>query len=145
MTKEIVLALIGTLFSSTIITTLLTMLLNKRKTAAEVRQIESSTDGSVLAAQHALLEKLLERSQKLVEDNEKLQIEYGDLLVKNAELRSEIISRDAVISTLQRDTKAMRVEVHAILNRVQEIDSYLSKLDTTTTTTSTVSVSRTES
>lgn len=126
MTKEIVLALIGTLFSSTIITTLLTMLLNKRKTAAEVRQIESSTDGSVLAAQHQLLEKLLERSQKLVEDNEKLQVEYGDLLVKNAELRSEIISRDAVISTLQRDTKGMRIEVQTILKRVQEIDSYLS-------------------
>ncbi len=142
MTKEVILALIGTLFSSTIITTVITLLLNKRKTAAEVRQIESTTDGSVLAAQHALLEKLLERSQKLVEDNEKLQVEYGNLLVKNAELRSEIISRDAIISTLQKDTKAMRIEVHAILSRVQEIDAYLSKLDTSTTT-STVSVTTT--
>lgn len=128
MTKEILLAIIG-LISSGGIATILTLLLNRKKTAAETRKVDVDIDQSVLTSQHTLLEKLLERSQKLVEDNEKLNKDYGTMIVENAKLRAEVVNRDSIIASLQKDTKAMRIEVQAIMERVKQIDHYLQQLE----------------
>ncbi|HNC58679.1 MAG TPA: hypothetical protein PLP33_24850 [Leptospiraceae bacterium] len=131
-----ILTIIITGLSSSFLTTLVTLLLGKRKTEAEAKKVNTESDMTVLNAQHELLEKLLKKSQELVEQNEKLQQDYGEMVIENAKLRADIVYHLATISNLQKDTKAMRQEVQAIMGRVKEIDEYLSKISEAASTPS---------
>lgn len=123
-----IITLIITGLSSSFLSTCVTFWLSRKKTDADARKLNTESDVTVLNAQHELLEKLLKKSQELVEQNEKLQKDYGDMVVENAKLRADVVYHLATISNLQKDTKAMRVEVQTIMNRVKEIDIYLAKI-----------------
>ena len=132
---ETLIGLAIAVLGSSVLTTLVNNYFQRKKSNAEAhekeasaKKIEDEGDVVVLNAQHELLEKLLNKSQELVAQNEQLQKEYGKMLIENAQLRAEIVGHMATISKLQQDTKSMRSEIKQIMERVLQIDKHLELL-----------------
>lgn len=132
---ETVVGLVVAVLGSSVLTAAINNYFQKRKSIAEAKEkeasakkIENEGDVVVLIAQHELLEKLLNKSQELVSQNEQLQKDYGKMLIENAQLRAEIVGHMATISKLQQDTKSMRMEIKQIMERVMQIDKHLEVL-----------------
>jgi chromosome segregation ATPase len=125
------------------VSTLVLSFLNRRKAKAEAVREEAegakvTTDSKIglLETYETHLESLVDQSAKLYAENVKihasnqeLHAKYEQVLTENAQLRAQLVIRDAQIERLMTDHRRLRDEIGEARRRQQAEEDHLLELE----------------